>query len=86
MLNMAWRIVDDTHPITRAALQVIINDYESKLSSVRELHKAVNGPYDDSACEHCTYIMRIGRPDAPEDAYVGFPCKTIKALDGETDV
>jgi hypothetical protein len=26
--------------------------------------------------------MRLYRPDAPEDVYVGFPCKTIIELNG----
>lgn len=52
-----------------------------ELDALYELHKAMNGPYDDSACEHCTYIMRIGRPDAPEDAYIEYPCETIRLIE-----
>lgn len=43
----------------------------SAIQRVLDLHKKVNGPYDDSACEHC-YI--------DENIYYNYPCPTVQAL------
>ena len=43
---------------------------------VNELHKRIVGPYDNYVCDHCTDLY------GDEDAYIEYPCPTIKALDG----
>ncbi len=55
--------------------------YETKIKvlteaidRVRQLHFKVNGPYDDYMCSEC-YV--------DEYQYQGYPCPTIKALEGE---
>ena len=51
---------------------------------VAELHKPVNGPYDDLACETCTDYLNIYAGEiGSEPAYVEYPCPTIQALDGQ---
>lgn len=46
------------------------------LDKVRELHHAVDGPYDQKICAHCTW-------DEYHD--VNYPCETIKLLDGDNN-
>lgn len=53
------------------------------VGGIRDLHRAVQGPYDNLICKHCTYILLIARPDAPEDAFIMYPCPTINILDGD---
>lgn len=59
---------------------------------VAKLHKPINGPYDDIACNHCTDLVsprftgkitdnELSKPPI----YVEYPCPTIKALEGETE-
>lgn len=77
LLSNAWRVVDSVHPVTRAALQVIIDDYESKLSSLRELHKSIG-----DECSHCSSLIRYGSDGAGKQF---FPCPTIKVLERENN-
>jgi len=51
-----------------------LKDAESAIQRVRDLHKEVNGPFDDFMCDHC-YV--------DENRYYGWPCPTLLALDGE---
>ena len=44
---------------------------------VQELHKAIQGPYDNIVCEACSHM------DIDVDFHTEYPCHTIKALDGE---
>jgi hypothetical protein len=53
------------------------------IQSVYNLHNAVNGPYDDLACEACTEYANICSDGIEEPIYIEYPCPTIKALDGE---
>lgn len=77
-INRAWRIVDDTHPITRAAIQVIIDDYEYKLSRLRELHKA-DEPYWGGTDARSVTADKLITPCC--NCGQEYPCDTIKALD-----
>lgn len=47
------------------------------IDRVRNFHKEVTGPYDDTQCEACTNLT--------PDEYVVYPCPTINALNGEQD-
>ena len=44
------------------------------IQRVRNLHRQINGPYDDLTCSECAQ---------DEEYYPEWPCDTIKALDGE---
>jgi hypothetical protein len=81
-MSSAWRIVDDTHPITRAAIQVIIDDYENKLSRLRELHKT-DEPYWGATDARSVTADKLITPCY----HCGqeYPCDTIKVLDGKTE-
>ena len=41
---------------------------------VRDLHKPVQGPYDNLVCEECSHM------DINVDFYAEYPCRTMKAL------
>ena len=47
------------------------------IKRIRDLHRAVQGPYDNLVCEECSH-MNINI-----DFHTDYPCLTIKALDGE---
>lgn len=49
------------------------------LDSLKDLHKPVQGPYDNLVCEECSHM------DIDIDFHVEYPCPTIKALNGETE-
>ena len=46
------------------------------IQRVRELHKEINGPADDTTCSACAF---------DEVNYPQYPCPTIQALDGNND-
>jgi hypothetical protein len=58
-----------------------LGSMSEKISKIKELHKEVNGPYDDTACEHCTYLANIAvDPLIEEPIYIEYPCETIISL------
>lgn len=65
----------------------IINVLVSAINNVRKLHSPTNGPYDDLACEYCTYLVNLTNISiydvTKEPIYIEYPCPTIKALDEE---
>lgn len=73
------------------AIEAVLSKHDEKtignlvtsIQRVRNLHVPVNGPYDNTICEHCTTITLIERPDAPEYAFILYPCPTVNALDVE---
>jgi hypothetical protein len=70
--------------ISRETAEELVNAWEA-VQRVVELHKPVNGPYDDLSCETCTDYLNIYAGEiSSEPAYVEYPCPTIEALDGET--
>ena len=62
MLKMA----DDNIDLRRQVAEL-----KAQIESVLSLHKEINGPYDDNACEHCTI---------DENIYYNYPCPTVQAL------
>jgi hypothetical protein len=44
---------------------------------VKELHKQIQGPYDNYICEHCSRLTVFASDVIP------YPCPTIKALDSD---
>jgi hypothetical protein len=46
-----------------------------QIEAVRDLHKPVQGPYDNLICEECSHT------EINVDFYTEYPCSTIKALD-----
>lgn len=79
-ISLAWRVVESVHPVTRAALQVIIDDYESKLSRLRQLHKT-DEPYWGATDARSVTADKLITPC--HNCGQEYPCDTIKALDGE---
>jgi len=58
------------------------------IDRVRNFHKEVAGPYDDTQCEHCTELIRFTIDESnttSPDPYIVYPCPTINALNGEQD-
>lgn len=56
------------------------------IDRVRNFHKEVNGPYDDTACEPCTELVRFNIDESnttDPEPYIVYPCPTINALNGE---
>ena len=56
------------------------------IDRVREFHKEVNGPYDDTRCESCTELVRFNIDESntsDPEPYIEYPCPTINALNGE---
>jgi len=64
-------LVDSTVPYVW--LNMHLSD---SIAQIRDLHKKVEGPFDDYVCSECTRISGEEVIDAP------YPCPTIKALDG----
>lgn len=56
------------------------NSIYSSINNVHKLHFPINGPYDNLVCNHCTDLMRMYRPNAPEDVFQEYPCPTIETL------
>ena len=46
------------------------------IEAVYNLHKEVQGPYDNLICEECSHI------EIDVDFHTEYPCPTIKALEG----
>jgi hypothetical protein len=44
---------------------------------VQELHKQIQGPYDNYVCEYCSCLTVFASDVIP------YPCPTIKALDDD---
>lgn len=59
---------------SEAAIQNSLIGFMQAVVRVRELHKKVNGPYDNYICDHCYY---------DEYHFYEYPCPTIKVLNGE---
>jgi hypothetical protein len=56
------------------------------IDRVRNFHKEVAGPYDDTACETCTELVRINIDESntsDPEPYISYPCGTINALNGQ---
>jgi hypothetical protein len=53
------------------ALRRHIAELQASIKAVLDLHKEVNGPYDDTMCEHCF---------VDEYKYYEYPCPTLIQL------
>jgi hypothetical protein len=49
-------------------------ELQNMLESVVELHKAVQGPYDNLVCNECSHM------DIDVDFHTNYPCPTVQAL------
>lgn len=52
------------------------------VEAVKELHKKVNGPYDNSVCDHCSELVMLAIEDNTAPAVIEYPCPTITLLEG----
>lgn len=58
-------------------MALVSKNNNTAIQRVRDLHKPVQGPYDNVVCEECSHM------DINVDFHTEYPCPTIKALDGE---
>ena len=56
------------------------NTLNGLIEALRGLHRRIDGPYDDYACEYCTGLILRHNSDYPELRYQEFPCPTIQIV------
>lgn len=63
------------------------NGFEKAREAIFDLHKPVNGPYDDVACEWCTALVHSVAEWAgiTEPVYIEYPCATVVLLGGNNE-